>query len=134
MNELIEELKRIHEHFKEIRSSPEKLKQFEKDIIECGYGRIKPGPLAMDDVITEDDMWIYKVGSNKPLIIKIDMNEEIVGNLKAIICTNTNDDEGYVLMDMEQCNINYPDYNFNIMESSKNTTWRQDNGCTALCS
>ena len=65
MNELIEELKRIDEYFENI-NTPEKLEQFKKDLIECGYGRIKPGPLAMDDVITEEDMWIYKVGSNNP--------------------------------------------------------------------
>ena len=51
MNELIEELKRIDEYFENI-NTPEKLEQFKKDLIECGYGRIKPGPLAMDNVIT----------------------------------------------------------------------------------
>ncbi len=144
MNELIEELKRIHEHFKDIRSSPEKLKQFEKDIIECGYGRIKPGLLAMDDVITEEDMWIYRVGSNKPgIIINITVSESkeyiIIPSVNTLKCN-----EKHIPMDnltnmktddLKKCNTLSSDYTIDINEDDlKNTMWRQDYGYTALCS
>jgi len=66
MENLIEILKKIDEYFDNI-NTPEKIKKFEKLLIECGYGRIKPGPLALDpdDVLTEEDMWIYKIDNKK---------------------------------------------------------------------
>ena len=62
---LIERLKKIDEYFENL---PQEV--FEEKLTKAGFGKIKPGPLAMDDVITEEiteeDMWIYKVGSNNP--------------------------------------------------------------------
>ena len=58
---LIERLKKIDEYFENM---PQEV--FEEKLTKAGFGKIKPGPLAMDDVITEEDMWIYKVGSNNP--------------------------------------------------------------------
>jgi hypothetical protein len=53
--ELLEELKRVYEHFENID-----LEQFEKDLIECGFGKIKPGPLATDGVLSENEIKILE--------------------------------------------------------------------------
>ncbi len=64
MSNLIEKLRKIDEYFDNINTS-EELEQFEKLLIECGYGRIKAGQLALneDDILTKEDMWIYDVDS-----------------------------------------------------------------------
>ena len=83
--DLLKELKRIDEHFKNID-----LEQFEKDLIECGFGKIKPGPLAMDDTITEKDTAIYNnikmmnqvysITSHESIIINVDLRNVITYN------------------------------------------------------
>ena len=68
---LIEELKKIDEYFENM---PQEV--FEEKLIKAGFGKIKPGPLAMNEVITKEDLRIYEVGSNNStMVINIKINE-----------------------------------------------------------